>query len=69
MGSAAFGFCLLVSVESFQKVCEVVGSELPLQGFGRFVVTDLEAGKALLDDAEVVRSSGDSGPPRPDFRR
>ena len=43
----------MVSVESFQAVGEIVGSEFPLKGFGGRVVADLEAVEALLDDVEV----------------
>ena len=44
---------MLVSVEPVQEVGQVGGGELPLEGFGRCVVADLEAGKALLDHVEV----------------
>jgi hypothetical protein len=47
----------LVSVESFQEVGEIVGGELPLEGFGGRVVADLEAGEPLLDDVELPLES------------
>ena len=50
---AVWGLGFLVSVESFQEIGEVVGGELPLEGFGGRVVADLEAGEALLNDVEV----------------
>ena len=50
---AAWGLGFLMSVESFQEVGEIVGGELPFEGFGRRVVADLESGEALLDDVEV----------------
>jgi len=42
-----------MSVESFQEVGEIVGGELPFEGFGRRVVADIESGEALLDCGEV----------------
>ena len=50
---AVWGLDFLVSVESFQEVGEIVGGELPFEGFGGRVVADLEAGEALLDYVEV----------------
>jgi hypothetical protein len=49
---------LLVSVESVQEVGQVVGGELPLEGFGCCVLTGLKAGEALLDHVEVCEVVG-----------